>query len=213
LNPSFVPSYFESLNILVRRAGKEEQLVKIPLAGQFCLALGQIRVLGQLSGGQRPQRHDRDLGFSCEGFQRFCGSRLLFSDRYASEPAEADSRHSLRLGTRRLRPQVEIVLRKENPTAILGDEGVGMGQFPAGIVQLEPGAAREPNRRDPVVIEGCGEFVEAGDTLSVLGNQAINGDEQNEGSLAQWISAFRTSILAEIAGNRVAYEGRMKNTG
>jgi len=42
----------ESLDIRFGRAGKEEKFVEIPLAHEFCLALGQSDVLGEARAGK-----------------------------------------------------------------------------------------------------------------------------------------------------------------
>jgi len=69
-----------------------------------------------------------------------------------------------------MRPQVEIVFREENTTAILCDERVGMSQFAAGIIQLEAGAPGKPHGRNATMIEAGREFVEPRDASSVGGD-------------------------------------------
>src|SRR5258707_4477858 len=52
----------ESLDIRFGRAGKEKKFVEIPLAHEFCLALGQSDVLRELARGKRAQSYYFDAG-------------------------------------------------------------------------------------------------------------------------------------------------------
>ncbi len=88
---------------------------------------------------------------------------------------------------RSLWPQVKIVFWEEDPTAVFCDKRVVVSELTAGIIHLEAGAAGEQHGRDTVVIEGGREFVESSDHFASSGNQVIDGDVQDEGSLTQTV--------------------------
>ena len=71
---------------------------------------------------------------------------------------------------------MEIVLGQKDGAAIFGDEGMGVGVFAAGFVELQARAASEPDGGNGLVIEAGGEFVEARVAFSFEGNEFINGD-------------------------------------
>ena len=80
---------------------------------------------------------------------------------------------------------MKVIFREENPAAIFSDERVRVGQLTAGIVQLQAGAAREPDGRNAAVVQGGSQFVEARYAFSVGRNQAVHRDVKNKGSLLQ----------------------------
>jgi hypothetical protein len=87
-------------------------------------------------------------------------------------------------------PQVKIVFWEEDPAAVFSDKRVIVGEFTAGIIHLEASAAGDQHRRDAVVIQGSREFVESGEHLPSSGNQVIDADVQDEGSLVQTVLRF-----------------------
>ncbi len=59
----------ESLNVPLTYAGKEENSIKIALAGQFRFSLWQVGILGQFAGREGTQSHNRHAGVFGKGFQ------------------------------------------------------------------------------------------------------------------------------------------------
>jgi hypothetical protein len=92
---------------------------------------------------------------------------------------------------------VEIIFGEINRAAVFGDKGVGVSVFAAGIVELETGPARQPHGRDGLVIQCRGELIETRKATSAKGNQFINGDVKNAGSLAQTGLRSDQAILAD----------------
>ncbi len=92
---------------------------------------------------------------------------------------------------------MEIIFGEINRAAVFGDKGVGVSVFAAGIVELETGAARQPDGRDGLVVECRGELIETRKATSARGNQFINGDVKNAGSLAQTGLRSGKAILAD----------------
>src|SRR5207245_7554923 len=84
-----------------------------------------------------------------------------------------------------MRTQVEIILGEVNCAAILGDEGMRVAMFAAGIVKLETGAGGQPDSGDASVVQGRSEFVEAMGGTTRFGNQRVCGDVEGTGWLAQ----------------------------
>ena len=180
----------KALYVLLSGPCKEKEFVKVALPRQFCLAQRQIRILSQLAGRKRAQRHN---GYAClgsQGLQRLRGSRLLLGDGQTSKPSQADGRCTAGLGVGCVWPQVKIVFREEDPAAAFSDKRVIVGEFTAGIIHLEAGAAGDQHGGDAVVIQGGREFVESGNHLPSCGNQVINGDVQDEGSLVQTVLRY-----------------------
>jgi len=177
----------KALHVLFSSPCKEKEFVKVTLPREFRFAQWQIRILSQLAWRKRAQRHN---GYACldsQGLQRLRGSRLLLGDRQTGKPSQADGRCTAGLGVGCVWPQVKIVFREEDPAAVFSDKRVIVGEFTAGIIHLEASAAGDQHGRDAVVIQGGCEFVESGNHLPPSGNQVIDGDVQDEGSLMQTV--------------------------
>src|SRR5215469_6877055 len=80
---------------------------------------------------------------------------------------------------------MKIILRQIHAASVFCNERMGMAQLTSRLVELQAGAAGQPNCRDSRVIERSREFIKAGDAFSSLWEQAINGYIENAGRLAQ----------------------------
>src|ERR1700730_5163032 len=78
------------LDILVRDARKEENLVKITLPRQFGLPFREARVLDQFAEGEGTQRHNRDSSVRRESFEGLRGCRQGGRHGNTGEASEAD---------------------------------------------------------------------------------------------------------------------------
>ena len=92
---------------------------------------------------------------------------------------------------------MEVILREVGRTAVFGDERMAVAKFAAWLVKLKARAAAEPYGGDSLVVQGGGELVKAGDALAADGDEGIDGDEKNAGSLAQARLRSGRIILAE----------------
>jgi hypothetical protein len=117
-------------------------------------------------------------------------------------------------GSEGLGTQVEIAFGQVDAATVFGDEGMLVAEATARLVELEARAAGEPDRGDAGMIEGSGELVEARNAPAARGDERINGDVKNAGSLAQTRLRKVRSILAEIrAGKSLGDGARFEASG
>ena len=80
---------------------------------------------------------------------------------------------------------MEIILGEAGHTAVFRDKGMTVAELAARLVHLETRAAGKPDSRDTMMVEGGSELVQAGDALATDGDEGIDGDKENAGSLTQ----------------------------
>src|SRR5260370_439998 len=100
---------------------------------------------------------------------------------------------------------MEIAVRQINRAAVSCDKGLAVAVFPAGIVELETGAASKPDGGNGFVLESRSEFIQATEAVSAKGNQHIDSDVKHIGCLAQaWLrtSGVHSSGICKGAGLR-----------
>src|SRR5882672_10313300 len=196
------------LDILVRDTRKEENLVKITLPREFGLPLGEAGVLDQFTKGEGAQRYNRDSCVRREGFEGFRGCWQGFCHGNAGKAAKADGGCFLRLGEIGFRAEVEVILGEAGGAAVFRDERMAVAEFAARLVKLETRTAGEPDSGDALMVEGGGELVESGHALATDGNQGIDGDKENAGSLAQ--TRLRDGRGHSTGMSQAAAEGKKK---
>src|SRR4029077_9710650 len=98
---------------------------------------------------------------------------------------------------------MKVVLRQINRATVLGDEGMRMAELAAWVVKMEARAAGQPDRGNALVIQRCGEFIKARYGLPSRGNQFINRNVEDAGSLAQAWLRVPSPILTEFGSGRV----------
>ena len=94
---------------------------------------------------------------------------------------------------------MKVVLRQIDAASVLRNEGVGMAQLSPRLVELQPRPARQPDSRDPFMVQRSRKFIKPGNGFPALREQGINRNVENAGSLAQASSKTETLILAELA--------------
>src|SRR6267143_6601994 len=169
-----VPLRQEPFNFFIRSARKEKDLVKIALTGKFGLFLRQAGVLHEFAGRERVQGYNGHAGILRECLERISSCGQSFSDGNTSKAAEAQGRRLL--GSRGIGcgPEMEVVFRQVNGAAIFRNERMSVAVFAAGIVELKPRAAGQPDGGNGFVVEGRGEFIEAAEAGSPEGDERIN---------------------------------------
>src|SRR5258708_35605103 len=100
----------ESLDIRFGRTGKEKKFVEIPLAHEFCLALGQSDVLRELARGKRAQSYYFDAGLFCDQIQHLRRGRLCKCHWNACKESPAHHKRVL---------QIEVILDQEDAASVL----------------------------------------------------------------------------------------------
>jgi hypothetical protein len=83
---------------------------------------------------------------------------------------------------------VKVIFRQIGGASILRDEGMAVAEFATRLVKLKARAAGEPYSRDSLMVQSGSELVQTGDSLAADGDEGIDSDEKDAGSLAQtWL--------------------------
>src|SRR6267143_2484759 len=146
----------ESLDNRFGRTGKEKKLVEIPLAHEFCLALGQSDVLGELARGKRAQSYYFDAGLFCDQIQHLCRGRLWRCHWNARKASQAHAARGF---------QVEVILGKEDAASVLCEKRMPESKLSNGGVELQAAARRHRDNRDIGFAQALQKFRKAGQSL------------------------------------------------
>src|SRR5258708_37675524 len=154
----------ESPNLRFGRAGKEKKFVEIPLAHEFCLALGQSEVGGGLGGGKRAQSHYFEAGLFCDQIQHLCRGRLWRCHWNARKASQAHATRGF---------QVEVILGKEDAASVLCEKRMPESKLSNGGVKLQAAARRHRDNRDIGFAQAHQKFRKAGQSLVCRTHQIV----------------------------------------
>src|SRR5258708_6826801 len=159
----------EPFDFFIRGASKEKDDVEIALPGKLSLSRWQACVLHQLAGRERAQSHNGHAGILGQCLQGLSGHGQGYCDWNTGKPAEAQGRGLLSASGVGCGSQVEIVLGQINRAAVFRDEAMRVPVLSAGVIELEPRAAGQPDGGDGFMIEGPCEIIEALEACSPKG--------------------------------------------
>src|SRR5258708_3069983 len=154
----------ESLDIRFGRARIEKKFVEIPLAHEFCLALGQSDVLRELARGKRPQSYYFDAGLFCDQIQHLCRGSLWRCHWNARKASQAHATRGL---------QVEVILGQEDAASVLCQKRMPESKLSNGGVELQAAARRYRDNRDIGFAQALQKFRKAGQSLVCRTHQIV----------------------------------------
>src|SRR5216684_7077396 len=79
----------EFLDLFIRGASKEKNIVKVPLPGKFGLSLWQTHILHEFAGREGAQSYNRHAGILGKGLQSISRRRQGFRDGNAREAPQS----------------------------------------------------------------------------------------------------------------------------
>ena len=119
--------------------GEIEWFVEFPGAGKFRAARTQAGIFGDLANAHVMEAGNPYGAFLGDLIQRLADFRI--------RPALRDAEIACRAHSARY-PQTEVAVRKENPSAVLRDEGMVVPHLSPDGLDFLPGARREQNECD-----------------------------------------------------------------
>src|SRR5215472_2766822 len=176
----------EAVNIVVRGAGKEKQLVEIALPEQFRIALRKAGVFRELARRKAAQRHHLDSRLFSKRVQqlRRRGVRLGHGDT-----REASQTHRPR------RFQVEIAFWKIDAASTFRDKWMPQAKLAQRGVESQPVLAGHRHQRDICLHQSIQKIGKACECLVVRADQIVDCAKHYGGGRPQRIHSWDAATM------------------